>query len=122
VAGAKFVDVFSVGSDASFVRSLALASSVARIVPLRVADALSAHALAVIRTRAQFAVVTVAGEVVAFAIVAGNDFIGVFSRVALAFAADAVAPVVAQSGGGVVRSAPSLQISVKAQILRIALA
>ena len=42
--------------------------------------------------------------------------------VALALSADAVAPVVAEGGGGVVGPAAHLQVAVEAQVLRVALA
>ena len=48
--------------------------------------------------------------------------IGVLPRVALALAAHAVSPVVAERGGGVVRPAAGLQVAVEAEVLGAALA
>ena len=46
----------------------------------------------------------------------------VLPRVALALSADAVPPVVAEGGGGVVGSAADLQVAVEAQVFRVTLA
>ena len=70
VPAAQLVDVLPERSDAGLVAGLALARGVALHVPLGVALALAAHALAVVGARAQLPVVTVAREVVALTVVA----------------------------------------------------
>ena len=122
VAGAQLVDVLAEGRDAGLVAGLALAGGVALHLPLGVTLAVAADALAVVGPGAQLAVVAVAGEVVALAVVAGHDLLAVLPGVALALAADAVAPVVAESRGRVVRSAAGLQVRVEGQRLGGALA
>ena len=88
VPAAQLVDVLPERSDAGLVAGLALARGVPGIldigywildwdivplhVPLGVALALAAHALAVVGARAQLPVVTVAREVVALTVVAGD--------------------------------------------------
>ena len=70
VPAAQLVDVLPERSDAGLVAGLALARGVPLHVPLGVALALAAHALAVVGARAQLPVVTVAREVVALTVVA----------------------------------------------------
>merc|ERR1719412_3419334 len=122
VARAELVDVLAVGRDAGLVAGAALAGGVALHVPLGVALALPAHTLAVVRPRAQLAVVAVAAEVVALAVVSVHALVHVVPGVTLALAADAVAAVVAEGGGGVVGSAAGLQVAAEGEILGGALA
>ena len=72
VPTAQLVDMLSEGGDASLVAGLTLASCVPFHLPLGVALALAAHALPVVRARAELSVVTIAREVVALTEVARN--------------------------------------------------
>ena len=72
VPAAQLVDVLPERSDAGLVAGLALAGGVPLDLPFGVALALAADALAVVGARAQLPVVTVAREVVALTVVAGD--------------------------------------------------
>ena len=50
-----------------------------------------------------------------------DNFLWVFSGIALAFSADAVSPVVAESCGSVVRPAAGLEVTVKAEVFGVTL-
>ena len=75
VPAAQLVDVLPEGRDAGLVAGLALAGGVTLHLPLGVALALAAHALPVIGPGTKFPVVTITGEVVAFAVVARDHLI-----------------------------------------------
>ena len=67
-------------------------------------------------------VVPVAGEVVALAVVPGDLLLRVLPWGACALPAHALAPVVAEDGGGVVRAAPRLKVVVELEVVHVALA
>ena len=73
MAGTKLVDVFSIWSDTGLVRSSALAGSVAGYVPFSEAFAFTAIADSVVGSGTKFAIVAIAGEVVALAIISRDD-------------------------------------------------
>ena len=73
MAGTKLVDVFSIWSDTGLVRSSALAGSVAGYVPFSEAFAFAAIADSVVGSGTKFAIVAIAGEVVALAIISRDD-------------------------------------------------
>ena len=75
-----------------------------------------------VRPGAQLTVVSVAGEVVTFAVVSVDPLVHVISRVTFALATDAVSSVVTEGGGGVVRSAARLQVPTEGKVLGGALA
>ena len=73
MAGTKLVDVFSIWSDTGLVRSSALAGCVAGYVPFSEAFAFTAIADSVVGSGTKFAIVAIAGEVVALAIISRDD-------------------------------------------------
>ena len=73
MARTQFVDVFSVGCDTGFVGSSAFAGSVSGYVPFGEAFAFTTIANPVVGPGAKFTIVAVAGEVIAFAIITGDD-------------------------------------------------
>merc|ERR1711976_240506 len=120
MAGTKLVDVFSIWSDTGLVGSSALAGSVAGYVPFSEAFAFTAIADSVVGSGTKFAIVAIAGEVVALAIISRDDLIGIFPWITLAFSTNTVAPVVAQGCSCIVGPASRFQVSVKAQVFGIA--
>ena len=95
VAAAQFSNVFSVRRDAGLIAGAAFAGGVPSYVPFRVTFTFAANAFAMIRSRAQQTIVSVARKVVAFAILAGHLFFRIFAVATLAFAADTITAVVA---------------------------
>ncbi len=73
MAGAEFMNVLTIGSDAGLVGGSAFTSSVARDVPFSKAFTFATITDAVIRTRAEFAIIAIARKVVTFAIIARHN-------------------------------------------------
>ena len=92
---AKLVDVFAIGSDTGFFGSTTFACGVSWNVPIRSTFAFATVAGAMVRSGAQFSIVTVAGEVVTFAIISRHHLVRIVSWITFTFATDAIPPVVA---------------------------